>query len=175
MITEELDEVNEKIRNESNVKSAVELWCMCRDTSLDAIQKYVPMETYKENENLPYMTAEISKLIKKRDRVFKKRAKSECTLSKQSRVSYQHLDRNLRSNVKLFADHTIVCIAVSSRSDSVTLQKDFRRLKVSEAKWNMEFHPGKCQVLTISRKQYNLHVSIGTCHSGNVSWCYHPT
>ena len=62
------------------------------------------------------------------------------------------LPDNLRSNVRLFADDTIVYLAVSSRSDAETLQEDLRRLEVWETKWCMEFHLGKCQVLTISRK-----------------------
>ncbi len=75
-IKEELEEVNKKISNEPNVKSADELWFMFRDSILDAIHKYVPIKTSKKKENLQYMTAEISKLIKKRDIVFKKRAKA---------------------------------------------------------------------------------------------------
>ncbi len=68
---------------------------MFRDTILDAIHKYVPMKTSKKKENLPYMTAEISKLIKKRDRVFKKRAKAGKNFE-QSRVRYQNIDRKMR-------------------------------------------------------------------------------
>ncbi len=69
------------------------------------------------------------------------------------------LPDNLRSNVRIFADDTIA----SSTNDSLTLQEDLRRLEMWEAKWFMEFHPEKCQVLTISRKhkavwyEYNLH------------------
>ncbi len=68
---------------------------MLRDTILDAIQKYVPMKICKKKENLPSMTAEISKLITKRDILFKKRAKVKKNCE-QSRVSYQNLDRKLR-------------------------------------------------------------------------------
>ncbi len=72
------------------------------------------------------------------------------------------LPDNLRSNVRLFANDTIVYIAVSSRNDSLTLQKDLRKLEMWEVKWCIEFHPRKCQVLTTSRKStpvqcdYNL-------------------
>ncbi len=63
------------------------------------------------------------------------------------------LPGNLGSNVRLFADDTIVYIAVSSNSDCLTLQEDLIRLEEWETKWCMEFHSWKCQVLTISRKR----------------------
>ncbi len=72
---------------------------MLRDTILDAIQKYVPMKICKKKENLPSMTAEISKLIMKRDILFKKRAKVKKNCE-QSRVSYQNLDRKLKSTIQ---------------------------------------------------------------------------
>ncbi len=48
------------------------------------------------------------------------------------------LTDNLESNVRLFADDTIVYIAVSSNNDCLTIQKDLIRLEEWETKcvWN---------------------------------------
>jgi hypothetical protein len=66
----------------------------------------------------------------------------------------------LKSTVRLFADDTI---AVTSEADAVYLQSDLNKLGIWEKKWKIEFHPDKCNVLTISKKanpikfEYKLH------------------
>jgi hypothetical protein len=61
------------------------------------------------------------------------------------------MPQGLKSTVRLFAD------------DTIALQTDLNKLGIWKKKWKMEFHPGKCNVLTISRKpnpikyNYSLH------------------
>ena len=69
---------------------------------------------------------------------------------------------NIRSKTRLFADDTIVYLTITSDS-SVSLQDDLNKLAKWEERWNISFHPEKCNVLTISRKKqpimtsYTLH------------------
>ncbi len=63
------------------------------------------------------------------------------------------IPEGLHSTVRLFADDTIAYLAVSSNADAESLQEDLRRLEEWERKWQMEFHHGKCQVLTVTRKR----------------------
>ena len=70
---------------------------------------------------------------------------------------------NITSTVRLFADDTVAYLAVKGKADAEQLQKDLNKLGEWEKKWLMEFHPQKCQVLSITRKRqitrhnYQLH------------------
>ena len=76
------------------------------------------------------------------------------------------IQEGLNSTVRLFADDTIAYLAITSDTDCQVLQNDLDKLATWETKWKMEFHPSKCQVLTISRKRnpinfnYTLHNHI---------------
>ena len=59
----------------------------------------------------------------------------------------------LSSTVRLFADDTMIYMAIRNDSESEALQKDLDLLCEWEAKWMMEFHPDKCEILTITRKK----------------------
>ena len=66
----------------------------------------------------------------------------------------------MNSTVRLFADDTIAYLAVTWKTDALNLQSDLNKL----GKWaKMEFHPDKCNGLTISKKanpikfDYKLH------------------
>ena len=67
------------------------------------------------------------------------------------------------SQVRLFADDTIVYLSVSAVDDCNKLQEDLKRLEDWEREWLMEFHPAKCHVLRITKKKskvtfpYTLH------------------
>ena len=63
----------------------------------------------------------------------------------------------LESTVRLFADDTIAYLTVTSASDIRTLQQDLYKLGEWEKKRHIEFHPTKCQVLTVSRKRNLIH------------------
>ena len=73
------------------------------------------------------------------------------------------LPNGLRSRVRLFADDTLVYLTVSTHEDAAILQTYLDLLGKWEDKWMMEFHPAKCQVLSVTRKHqpilhnYTLH------------------
>ena len=60
---------------------------------------------------------------------------------------------NITSTVRLFADDTIAYLAIKSPEDANTLQEDLDRLAEWETRWQMEFHPEKCQVLQVTRNR----------------------
>ena len=60
----------------------------------------------------------------------------------------------LRSTVRLFADDTIL---YNSADNNKLLQDDLARLELWESKWDMEFHPKKCQHISFSRKRHPAH------------------
>ena len=76
------------------------------------------------------------------------------------------LPQNLSSPVRLFADDTLLYLAVESIGDAISLQNDLRELENWESTWLMEFNTDKCQVLRVSRKrdplihEYILHGKI---------------
>ena len=73
------------------------------------------------------------------------------------------LPEEVNTTVRLFADDTIMYMAMSGPGDSTSLQQDLDRLAAWEEKWKMEFHPQKCSVLPITRSlspqvnKYQLH------------------
>lgn len=73
---------------------------------------------------------------------------------------------SLISNVRLFADDTIVYLTISSLTDCHTLQSDLQKLEQWEQEWLMSFNPDKCEIIRITRKQkpiifdYVLHNQI---------------
>lgn len=93
------------------------------------------------------------------------------------------------STVRLFADDTIVYLTISSIDDCLKLQEDLSNLERWESDWLMEFHPGKCNILRITKKRsivkydYKLHgrtlesVSdakyLGLTISDDTSWNKH--
>ena len=73
------------------------------------------------------------------------------------------LPQNIQSQVGLFADDTAVYLTVNSYEAANTLQADLDTLQEWELTWDMEFNPGKCQVMHITKSrvpfqsQYTLH------------------
>ena len=78
-------------------------------------------------------------------------------------VYINDLPKEVNSTVRLFADDTIMYMAMSGPGDSTSLQQDLDQLAAWEEKWKMEFHPQKCSVLPITRSpspqinRYQLH------------------
>ena len=66
------------------------------------------------------------------------------------------LPANLSSGVRLFADDTALSRTITSPQDQAQLQQDLNRLADWEKSWAMEFHPGKCNTLTVTRKHTTL-------------------
>ena len=67
------------------------------------------------------------------------------------------IPEHVQSKVRLFADDTIMYLTVKSSNDALCLQKDLSTLAEWELKWQMAFHPEKCQVISISRRRKVLH------------------
>ena len=63
------------------------------------------------------------------------------------------LPENIQSHVRLFADDTAVYLTVTNMQDSQVLQSDLESLQHWERTWDMEFNPGKCQVIHITRSK----------------------
>ena len=76
------------------------------------------------------------------------------------------LPEGIRSTVRLFADDTIMYLTIANQTNAESLQADLDRLGKWEHLWQMEFHPGKCKVLTVTNKKtpiqytYTLHGQI---------------
>ncbi|XP_071145327.1 uncharacterized protein [Mytilus edulis] len=95
----------------------------------------------------------------------------------------------LTSTARLFADDTIVYLAIKSNSDALTLQKDLDKLASWETTWKMAFHPDKCNVISVTRNKkpitfnYTLHNHslehvttakyLGVTISSNLKWDVH--
>ena len=64
----------------------------------------------------------------------------------------------LSSQVRLFADYTVVYLTIGDTEDGKLLQNDLDRLSVWEDRWDMEFNRSECQVVrvTTSRKLINV-------------------
>ncbi len=68
------------------------------------------------------------------------------------------LPNTSRSEVRLFADDTIVYLSVAQQQDASILQQDLEKLENWEKTWGMEFHPGKVPGRYIP-KQHAFHKS----------------
>ena len=73
------------------------------------------------------------------------------------------LPEALSSRVRLFADDTIAYLTLTPEGDAQELQKDIDKMGKWEEDWQMEFHPHKCKVRTVTGKKnpikftYTLH------------------
>ena len=63
---------------------------------------------------------------------------------------------NITSSIRLFADDTIIYRPIRDENDHLELQKDLTRLEKWSRDWQMEFHPSKCNIMTISRSRSPL-------------------
>ena len=69
----------------------------------------------------------------------------------------------LTSTTRLFADDTMIYMAGKGENDAKLLQADLNKLTDWEDKWMMQFHPDKCEVISITCKKnpiitnYTLH------------------
>ena len=66
-------------------------------------------------------------------------------------VYINDLPAKLQSKVRLFADDTIVYMAVTNETDAAVLQKDLKLLEEWENRSQMSFHLDKCNVLRVTR------------------------
>ena len=99
------------------------------------------------------------------------------------------LPEGTKSKIRLFADDTAAYLTVNNLTDTGVLQQDLNKLQQWEVEWDMEFNPGKCTVLQVTRSrapfpsQYTLHGQVletvpsakylGVNFSKNLSWNNH--
>ena len=63
------------------------------------------------------------------------------------------LPDSTKSNVWFFALDRVIYLAVSSLQDAEILQQDLDHLNKRELEWDMEFNPGKCVVIHVTRSR----------------------
>ena len=95
----------------------------------------------------------------------------------------------IESNIRLFADDTIMYLTVSNQADCQALQSDLSKLETWESEWLMAFNLDKCEVIRITNKKkttlfnYTLHgvglketdsaKYLGVNISRDLSWAKH--
>jgi len=60
----------------------------------------------------------------------------------------------LQSTDRLFADDTMLYLTIKNDQDTRSLQHDLHLLCEWEARSLMEFHPDKCEVISVTRKKH---------------------
>ena len=60
---------------------------------------------------------------------------------------------DIKSNIRLFADHTIMYRQVVSPADHLILQQDLDRLTSWACLWQMEFNVKKCYHISLTNKR----------------------
>lgn len=58
----------------------------------------------------------------------------------------------IESKVRLFADDTVIYLAIKSVNDCLQLQKNLQSLEKWVTEWKMEFNLAKCNVLRVTRR-----------------------
>ena len=69
------------------------------------------------------------------------------------------ISTNITSQIRLFADDTIIYRPVTSQADCEALQKDLHTLEKWSMDWQMDFHPAKCQTIHITRSRNPIHTT----------------
>ena len=96
---------------------------------------------------------------------------------------------NIKSNIRLFADVSIVYREITNPDDHIILQQDLQALAEWSRTWLMEFNIKKCAILSITRKKQpskhpytifgellgrvNQHDYLGVTISHDLSWNSH--
>ena len=93
----DLKETRDQIYQSTNA-SVSDLWSLFKDAITEGMQKYIPTKMLKVKESLPYITPEIIKLIKRRDRLYKNKKKKQRQFN-WSTSSFRSAEEKLR-NIK---------------------------------------------------------------------------
>ena len=59
---------------------------------------------------------------------------------------------SIKSNIRLFADDTIMYLTITNHSDCQALQSDLTTLESLESEWLMTFNPEQCEVIRITKR-----------------------
>ena len=98
---------------------------------------------------------------------------------------------NISSQIRLFADDTILYKVINSDADAAMLQADIDKLEKWCDDWQMTFHPAKCNLLRVSTSRSPIKVSynlsghtlelvqkvkyLGVTITSNLRWDAHTT
>ena len=101
------------------------------------------------------------------------------------------IGENIGSQIRLFADDTILYRTINSAEDTAKLQDDVTQLQEWCHEWQMLFHPAKCNLLRVSTSRSPIQVSytlsghtldrvekvkyLGVTISSNLKWDAHIT
>ena len=66
------------------------------------------------------------------------------------------------SDIKLFADDSLLLREIGNQQDADCLQKDLTALEEWEKKWQMPFHPEKCTVIRVTTNRRSVINTIYT-------------
>lgn len=83
------------------------------------------------------------------------------------------LPEGVQSKVRLFADDTVVYLAITEPSQSSKLQEDLGRLEEWERTWDMSFNPSKCVVLRITGPRSRVMETTYTLHGTTLETVSH--
>ena len=76
------------------------------------------------------------------------------------------LPGNINSEMFLFTDDTKIFREITSREDSIALQRDIDSLELWTKKWLLDFNIDKCHVLTLGKFENIQHTHRYTiCHN----------
>jgi hypothetical protein len=95
---EELAGLMDKLNELDNIKTCTnEMWCVFKNHLEEIVKKHVPHKIAKTKESLPWITPDIRKLIRKRDRLYKQNKKSgNTTTAKKFKDIKRKVQRELR-------------------------------------------------------------------------------
>ena len=71
---------------------------------------------------------------------------------------YANIDAN--TNIELYADDTKIWRQIDSNHDCEILQNDINLLYKRATDNKMKFHPGKCKVLTVKKKEQDFQIEL---------------
>ena len=75
------------------------------------------------------------------------------------------LPSSVSSRVKSFADYSVLCRHIESSADHDMFQQDLLQLEEWAAKWQMNFAPSKCYIMSITLKRQPSSFSYTLCNT----------
>ena len=76
----------------------------------------------------------------------------------------------IQSPARLFADDCLVYKRIRTADDCAKLQEDLQQLQEWEGRWLMQFHPEKCEVITISNRRSPIQFGY-SIHGHHLRFC----
>ncbi len=92
---DDMSKVQEDIKSKSNTHSVNDLYNIFTDAAEKGLKKHIPHKIAKQKDGLPWITPQIKRLMRKRDRLYKKTKKRNTSFNRSTN-SYQSLDKKYR-------------------------------------------------------------------------------